>query len=360
MHRRSLVAAAAAAPALAAPAVAQTQNPEIRWRLTSSFPRNLDILFGASENLSRRVAQLTDNRFQIRAFPAGEVVPALQVLDAVGAGTVECGQTALYYYIGKDTAFAFFTALPFGLNTRQMTAWLRHGGGNELCAELLRDYGCLGLPFGETGAQMGGWFRKEIRGMEDLQGLKFRIAGFAGNVFQKMGAVPTQIGAADIYPSLERGTLDAAEFVGPYDDEKLGFVRVARYYYAPGFWEASARGHLLVNGRAWEALPETYKAALETACAEGVMDMSSRYDAANPQAMRRLIAAGAQLRTWPREVMQAAWKASHELYEETGARNPRFRRIWENYRAWRDDQYQWFRVAENSFENFAYPAAAAR
>mgnify|MGYP002621826119 CR=1 FL=1 len=360
MNRRSLIGVAAAAPAvLAAPALGQSQAPEIRWRLPSSFPRNLDILFGGAELVSRRVAQLTDNRFQIRTFPAGEIVPALQVLDAVQAGTVECGQTALYYYTGKDPSFAFFTSLPFGLNARQMTAWLRHGGGDQLCAELLRDYGIHGIPLGDTGAQMGGWFRREIRSAEDLQGLKFRIAGFAGNVFQKIGAVPTQIGAADIYPALERGTLDAAEFVGPYDDEKLGFVRVARYYYAPGFWEASARGHLVVNQRAWEALPDTYKAALEVACAEAVLDLPARYDAANPLAMRRLVAAGAQLRVWPREVMQAAWRAAHELYEETGAQNPRFKRIWESYRSWRDDQYQWFRVAENSFENFAYAAAAA-
>lgn len=358
MHRRILLSGAAAGPVFAAPALAQTQTPEVRWRLTSSFPRSLDILYGGTEVLARRVAHLTDNRFQIRTFPAGEIVPGLQVLDAAQNGTVECGQTALYFYTGKDTAFAFFTAIPFGLNTRQMTAWLRHGGGNEMCDELCRDYGIHAIPFGETGAQMGGWFRNEIRSLADLQGLKFRIAGFAGNVFQKLGSTPTQIAASDIYPSLERGTLDAAEFVGPNDDEKLGFARVARFYYAPGFWEASARGHLVINRRAWDALPPTYQAALDVACSEGVLDMVSRYDAANPVALRRLIAAGTQLRTWPREVMQAAWRASHELYEETGARNPRFKKIWESYRAFRGDQFQWFRVAENSLENFSYAAAA--
>jgi TRAP-type mannitol/chloroaromatic compound transport system substrate-binding protein len=362
MQRRTMLGAAAVATpaALSAPAIAQTANPEVRWRLTSSFPRNLDILYGGSEVLARRVAQLTDNRFQIRTFPAGEVVPGLQVLDAVQAGTLECGQTAQYYYTGKEQAFAFFTSAPFGLNARQMTAWLRRGGGDTLANELLRDFSCIGLPFGETGAQMGGWFRNEVRSPSELNGLKFRVAGFAGSVFQRLGAVPTQIAAGDIYPALERGTLDAAEFIGPYDDEKLGFARVARFYYAPGFWEASARGHLLVNQRAWDALPATYKAALETAAAEGVLDMVSRYDDQNPQALRRLVAAGAQLRAWPREVMQAAWRASHELYEETASQNPRFRKVWESYRSYRDDQYQWFRVAENSFENFAYAAAQAR
>ncbi len=359
MNRRALMGGVAAAPALAMPALAQAM-PEVRWRLPSSFPKNLDILYGGSEVFARRVAQLTDNKFQIRAFGAGEIVPALQVLDAVQGGTVEIGQTALYYYIGKDPSFAFFTAVPFGLNARQMTAWLRQGGGADLANELLADYGIHGIPFGETGAQMGGWFRNEIRSMADISGLKFRIAGIAGNVFQKMGAVPTQIGAADIYPALERGTLDAAEFVGPYDDEKLGFARVARNYYAPGFWEASARGYLTINKRAWEALPQLYRHAIECAAMEATFDMSARYDDANPQALRRLIAQGAQLRTWPREVMQAAWRATHELYEEMGAQNPRFKRIWESYRRYRDDQYQWFRVAENSFENFAYVAAAQR
>ena len=360
MNRRSLIgtAAAAAPTLLAAPALAQTQNPEIRWRLTSSFPRNLDILFGGAEMLSKRVAELTDNRFQIRVFPAGEIVPGLQVLDAVQNGTVECGQTALYYYIGKDPAFTFFTSIPFGGNMRQQGAWMKKGGGNEMCADLLREYNCVGILLGETGTQMGGWFRNELRGLADLQGLKFRVAGYAGNVFQRMGAVPTLIAASDIYPALERGTIDGAEFVGPHDDEKLGFVRVARFYYAPSFWEPCARGHLIINQRQWETLPAAYKAALEVACAEGELDMVARYDHANPQALRRLVANGAQLRAWPRDIVQAAWRHTHEFFDETGSRNPRFKRIWEAYRPYRDEQFQWFRVCENAYDNMAFPAAA--
>jgi TRAP-type mannitol/chloroaromatic compound transport system substrate-binding protein len=246
------------------------------------------------------------------------------------------------------------------LNARQNLAWMRHGGGDQLAAELFRDYNLVGFPAGDTGAQMGGWFRNEIRTVEELRGLKFRIAGLAGQVFQRLGAVPTQVAAGDIYPSLERGTLDAVEFVGPYDDEKLGFVRVARNYYAPGFWEAGAHLHLIVNQRAFDALPASYKSALEVACAEADSDMLARYDHLNPQALRRLVAAGAQLRFWPREILQAAWREAHGLYEEMGSRNERFRRIWTAYRAYRDEQYQWFRVAENSYDNFAFPAAAQR
>jgi TRAP-type mannitol/chloroaromatic compound transport system substrate-binding protein len=358
MHRRLLLGtAAAAAAAPAAPALAQS-TPEVRWRLSSSFPRSLDVLFGTAERISARVAALTENRFRIQVFPAGEIVPGLQVLDAVQAGTIEAGHTAAYYYIGKDPSFAFFTAMPFGLNARMNTAWMNHGGGNALAAELFKDYNIHAMPAGDTGAQMGGWFRNEMRSLDDLKGLKFRIAGLAGQVFQRLGAVPTQIAAGDIYPALERGTLDAVEFVGPHDDEKLGFVRVARNYYAPGFWEAGARLHLMAGQRAWDALPQPYREAVEVACGEANAEMLARYDHLNPQALRRLIAAGAQLRFWPRDVMQAAWRETHGLYEELSGRNERFRRIWNAYRAYRDEEYQWFRVSENSFDNFAFVQAA--
>ena len=360
MNRRLVLGAAASAPMLAAPALAQTQNPEIRWRAPSSFPKNLDILYGGLEYLSRRVAQMTDNRFRIQPFAAGEIVPPLQILDALQQGTVECGQTASLYYVGKDPTFAAFTAIPFGMNMRQMSAWMREGGGNQLAAELYRDYNVVGIPFGDTGAQMGGWFRKEMKTLDDLKGLKFRISGFAGHMFNKLGANAIQIPGADIYPALERGTIDAAEWIGPYDDEKLGFARVARYYYAPGFWEGSSRGVFMINQRAYDTLPDSYKHVLDVACGEATMNMSAQYDDANPKALRRLIAGGAQLRAWPREIMQAAWKAANDLYEETAVQNPRFKKLWASYKPYRDEQFQWFRVCENYYENFAFAAAAAR
>jgi TRAP-type mannitol/chloroaromatic compound transport system substrate-binding protein len=356
MHRRLVLGTAAVAP-LATPALAQTQNPELRWRLTSSFPKNLDVLYGGCEVLARKVAQATDNKFQIRCFAAGEIVPGLQVLDALQTGTVECGQTASLYYVGKDPSFAAFTCVPFGLTLRQMSSWLTYGGGNELAAELYRDYNVVGIPMGETSTQMGGWFRKEIKSLEDLKGLKFRTSGLNGHLFARLGAVPSQIAGTDIYPSLERGVIDAAEWVGPYDDEKLGFARIAHYYYAPGFWEPSSRGVLMINRQAYETLPQHYRHILEQAANDVTVDMVARYDMKNPEALRRLVAGGTQLRVWPREVMQAAWRAAHELYEETGAQNPRFKRIWESMRHHRDDQSQWFRVAENTYENFAYTAA---
>ena len=360
MDRRLFFAAggAAAAAPLAAPALAQTQNPEIRWRMPSSFPRNLDVLFGSCEHLSRRVAQLTEGRFRITPFPAGEIVPALQVLDAVQGGTVECGHTPSLFYVGKEPALAFFACVPFGLTARQMGAWLRHGGGLALAQEIFRPFDAAFLSMGDTGTQMGGWFRREVRSLQDLQGLKFRVSGFAGNLFERLGVVATQIAPGDIYPSLERGVIDAAEFIGPYDDEKLGLNRIARFYYAPGFWEPCSRGGFIANLRAWEALPAHYRHAVEVACSEIDVDQPARYDAWNPPALRRLVAGGAQLRAWPREVLQAAWRESNALYEETAGRNPQFRKVWDSYKPWRSEQFQWFRVAENTYDNFAFAAAA--
>ncbi len=359
MNRRLILgAAAASAPAvLAAPALAQS-NPEVRWRFQSSFPRNLDVLYGTAERIAARVAALTENRFRITTFPAGEIVPALQVLDAVQAGTIEAGHTAAYWYIGKEPGLAFFTAIPFGLNTRQMTAWMRHGGGQQLADQLFADYNITMLPAGDTGAQMGGWFRNEIRTQQDVQGLKFRISGLAGQVFQRMGAAPTLVAPADIYPALERGTIDATEFVGPHDDERLGFFRVARFYYAPGFFEPSARLSFMANRRAMEALPAQYREALSIACAEADSEMVSRYDHLNPIALRRLVAAGAQLRFYSREILQLAWRSNEALMADLAGQNARFRTIWESYRPYRSELFQWFRVAENSFDNFAFAAAA--
>jgi TRAP-type mannitol/chloroaromatic compound transport system substrate-binding protein len=355
MNRRALMGAAATAPVLATPALAQTM-PEVRWRVQSSFPRVFDVLYGQLEKISARVAQLTENRFRIQPFPAGEIVGGLQVLDAVQAGTMEGGHTASYYYIGKDLAFAPFTAMTFGLNTRQLTAWFRYGGGNDLANDFFREYNVVAHTAGDTGAQMGGWFRNEITSLEQLRGLKFRITGLAGQLFTRLGAAPTLIAPADIYPSLERGVIDAAEFVGPHDDERANYVRVARFYYAPGFWEPGARLHFMMNQRAHAALPDVYKHAIEVACAEADSDMVARYDALNPQALRRLVAAGAQLRFWPRPILEAAWRANEEMVAELSRQNPKFGRIMESYNRFRGDQFQWFRIAENSFDNFAFSA----
>ena len=364
MKRRQFLRGAGvglAGTAVAAPALAQAQ-PRIRWRMASSFPKSLDTLFGSAEQIASRVSKMTDGRFEIRVFAAGEIVPALQVFDAVQNGTVECGQTASYYYVGKNPALAFDTTLPFGMNCRQQNAWMYYGGGLKLTRELFKQYNIVNFPCGNTGAQMAGWYRKEIKSVADLKGLKFRIGGLGGQVLAKLGVVPQQIGGPDIYPALEKGTIDAAEWVGPYDDEKLGFHKVAKFYYYPGWWEGSAQLSIYVNIKQWELLPKSYQEALEVACAEANIHMVAKYDANNTAALRRLVAGGAQLRAFPRPVLEACYKAAHELYGELSEKSPDFKKIYAAWSKFRDDQYLWFRVAENTYDNFVYsvkrPAAA--
>jgi TRAP-type mannitol/chloroaromatic compound transport system substrate-binding protein len=354
MKRRDFVTGAGLGLAASAvPARAQSQ-PQIRWRMASSFPKSLDTLYGTAEQLAGRVSRLTEGRFEIRVFAAGEIVPALQVLDAVQNGTVECGQTASYYYIGKNPAFAFDTALPFGMNARQQNAWMYYGGGLKLTRELFSQFNIVNFPCGNTGTQMAGWYRKEIKSVADLKGLKMRVAGLGGQILAKLGVVPQQIGGADIYPALEKGTIDAAEWVGPYDDEKLGFQKVAKFYYYPGWWEGSAQLSIYVNAKQWASLPRPYQEALEVACAEANVNMLARYDAKNTEALRRLVGQKAQLRAFPPAVMEACYKVAQELYAEFSGKYPEWKKIYGPWNQFREDQYLWFKVAENHFDNFVY------
>jgi TRAP-type mannitol/chloroaromatic compound transport system substrate-binding protein len=360
MQRRSflkgaggLSAGLAAATGLGAAggAIAQT-GPQVRWRMASSFPKSLDTIYGASETIARTVAEATGGNFQIQVFAGGELVPPFGVVDAVQNATVECTHTAGYYFFGKDPTFAFCCAVPFGLNARQQNAWMIQGGGLDLMRDFLKDYNIINFPAGNTGAQMGGFFRKEINTVEDLKGLKLRVGGFAGTVLAKLGAVPQQIAGGDIYPSLEKGTIDAAEWVGPYDDEKLGLAKVAKFYYYPGWWEGGPQMDLFVNRDAYAALPKEYQEILAAASATANAEMLAKYDVNNPKALRRLVAAGVQLRPFSRDIMNAAWKAANEVYAETSEKNPRFKKVYEPWKAFRDEQVLWFRVAEQNFDSF--------
>jgi TRAP-type mannitol/chloroaromatic compound transport system substrate-binding protein len=354
MERRSFIkkaTAGAAAGAIAAPALAQSQ-PTLNWRLASSFPKSLDTIFGAAETFSQRVSALTNGKFNIRVFAGGEIVPALQVMDAVQAGTVEMGHTASYYYFGKDPTFAFDCAVPFGLNSRQQTAWINQGGGMQLMREFFKDYGIVNFMGGNTGCQMGGWFRKEVKTVQDLNGLKMRIGGFAGRVMQRLGLVPQQIAGGDIYPALEKGTIDAAEWVGPYDDEKLGFFKVAPHYYAPGWWEAGPQLSFYMGIKEWEKLPKDYQAAVEAASAEAHIVMQAEYDAKNPGALARLLKNGVKLHTFSKEIMDACNKAATEVMDEEAAKNAKFKKIYEPWKRFRQDQNQWASVAEAPLQNY--------
>jgi TRAP-type mannitol/chloroaromatic compound transport system substrate-binding protein len=354
MKRRQFLKAAglgAAATAIAKPAIAQSA-PTIKWRLAASWPKSLDTLFGACETLSKYVAEATDNKFQIQPFAAGEIVPALQVLDAAQNGTVEMCHTATYYYIGKDPTWALFCAVPFGLNTRQQNAWFYDGDGMKLMNEFGKKYNVHSLVGGNTGAQMGGWFRKEIKTVDDLKSLKMRIGGWAGKTLQKLGVVPQQLAGGDIYPALEKGTIDATEWVGPYDDEKLGFHKVAPYYYYPGWWEGGTAQHFMINLPTWNELPKNYQAIVAAAAGFANVEETGRYDARNPAALKRLVAAGTHLRPFSQPIMEACLTASNEVNAETSAANADYKKVWESVHTFRNDEYLWWQVAEYSYDTF--------
>jgi TRAP-type mannitol/chloroaromatic compound transport system substrate-binding protein len=354
MKRRDFIKATGlgvAGAAVAAPAIAQSM-PELKWRMTTSWPKSLDTLQGGAELLARTVAEATDNKFQIQVFASGEIVPGLQVVDAVQNATVEMGHTASYYYFGKDPTFGFGTSIAFGPNARINQGWYTLGGGKEVLNEFYKNYNIISFLAGNTTCQMGGWFRKEINSVDDLNGLKFRIGGFPGRVLQKLGAVPQQIAAGDIYPALEKGTIDAAEWVGPYDDEKLGFYKVAPHYYYPGWWEGGSMLLAFVNLDKWNALPKSYQAILQQAGHYINTWMIAKYDEVNPPAIKRLLSNGTKLHGFSPAIMEACFKSAKELHDEISQTNAGFKKTYESLNAFTNNAYQWFQVAELGYDSF--------
>lgn len=357
--RRSLLAAAAAAPMLPAAALAQTGGPGMVWRLTSRFPKALDTAFVAAEVFAAAVADMTDGRFQIRVYPPGELAPANKALDVVADGTVELCHTRSYDYVARDPTFAFGSGLPFGLNSRLQNAWLGAAGGNDLLEPFYRRHGVVGIPAGNTGTQMGGWFKRELRGPEDLKGLKMRISGFAAMVVAKLGVDPKSMGGAEILAALETDQLDAAEWIGPHDDERLGYWKAAKFYYYPGWWECGTSAHIFINATKWDALSPSYKAVLKAAAAQANAYMQEQYDTLNPAAIKRLVGNGVELRAFPQDIMQAGYAAAGELYAALSARGPEFKRIYEHWSAFRADGYLWWLVNEIAMDAFMVRARAS-
>jgi TRAP-type mannitol/chloroaromatic compound transport system substrate-binding protein len=354
MERRGFIKNAGIAGVLAAgtaPAIVGAQAA-IRWRLASSFPKSLDTIYGAAEIFAKQVGAMSGGKFQITVAAPGEIVPAFGVVDAVQAATVEMAHTAPYYFFGKDPTFALGCAIPFGLNSRQMTAWMFEGNGMKLMREFYAKYNIVNFVGGNTGAQMGGWWRKEIKSLADLKGQKFRTGGFGGRVMERIGAIPQNIPGGEIYQALEKGTIDAAEWVGPYDDEKLGFNKVAPNYAYPGFWEGGPQLDFYVNDKAFNGLSAEYKAMIEAAATHAATEMQARYDARNPAALKRLVSGGTKLFRFPKDVMDSAFKEAMALYSELSGTNPAWKKIYEDYSAFRRDSNLWFRFAESGFDDF--------
>jgi TRAP-type mannitol/chloroaromatic compound transport system substrate-binding protein len=353
MDRRSLIKHAGVAGVLAAGiAPAVHAQAAVRWRLASSFPKSLDTIYGGAETFARHVRTISGGKFEISVHAAGELMPAFGVVDGVQQGSIEAAHTAPYYFFGKDETFAIGGAIPFGLNSRQMSAWTFEGGGLKLMREFYAKYNIINFACGNTGAQMGGWFRKEIKSVADMKGLKFRVGGFAGKVIERLGGVPQNIPGGEIYQALEKGTIDAAEWIGPYDDQKLGFNKVAPNYYYPGWWEGGLQLDLYINQKAYDALSPEYKGIVEAASAAAHVDMQARYDARNPTALKQLVAAGAKLRPFPADVMNAAFKESMDLYAELSSKNENWNKVYTEYSKFRGDQNLWFRFTEATFDRF--------
>lgn len=335
----------------AAPAIVHAQA-NIRWRLASSFPKSLDTIFGAAEDFSKQVSEMSGGRFQISVHAGGELMPAFGVVDAVQSATVEMAHTAPYYFFGKDPTFAIGCAIPFGLNSRQMTAWMYDGNGLALMREFYARYNIISFPGGNTGAQMGGWWRREIKSLADMKGAKFRIGGFGGRIIERIGGVPQNIPGGEIYQALEKGTIDAAEWVGPYDDLKLGFNKVAPNYAYPGFWEGGPQLDFYINDKAFNGLSAEYKAIITNAASHAHTAMQGKYDSRNPAALKSLVASGTKLFRFPKDVMDTAFKEAQAVYSELNDTNPAWKKVYGDYANFRRDQNLWFRFNEASYDDF--------
>ena len=354
MDRRSLIKHAGIAGVLAAGvAPAVHAQAAVRWRLASSFPKSLDTIFGSAEMLSKTVKALSGGKFEISVHPAGELMPAFGVVDALQSDTIDMAQSAAYYFTGKDPAFAFSCAVPFGLTARQNISWKKYGNGGKLLDAFFEKYNFHTASAGNTGTQMGGWYRKEIKTVADLKGLKMRLGGgLFGEAMQKLGVVAQNMPAGDVYQALEKGTLDAVEFVGPYDDEKLGFNKVAPYYYYPGWWEGGAELEFFINTKAYAALSPEFQAIVDAAAAVAARDMTAKYDAVNPIALKKLVGAKTQLKAFSKEIMDAGFKASMEVFAEHEAKSAEFKTIHQSMRSFQRDQLLWARYSELRYDNY--------
>ena len=320
--------------------------PRIQWRAIASWPKALDTIFGGLVSICDRVKELSDGRFVITPHTAGEIVGALEVMDAVQLGTVECGHSSSYYYIGKHRGLAFGTSVPFGLTAQQQNTWLYAGGGLTAIQAIYRGFNIINFPAGNTGTQMGGWFKREIKTLNDLQGLKMRIPGLGGEVMARLGVSVQVLPGSEVFLALDRGTIDAAEWVGPYDDAKLGLNRAANFYYYPGWWEPGSTLDFFVNLDAWNRLPKAYQAFIQLAAQEANFAMLAKYEFLNTQGLQKLIASGTQLRKYPDTVMQKAKSTTDELFADFTATDANFKAVYEPWQAFQKQVIDWNQTNE--------------
>ncbi len=323
---------------------------QFNWKMVTTWPRNFPGLGTSPQRLAQWVEQMSAGRLVIEVFGAGEIVPAMQVFDAVSQGTAQMGHGAAYYWGGKLPVAAFFTTVPFGLTAQEMNAWLYHGGGMELWRKAYEPFNLVPLAAGNTGVQMAGWFNREIHDMDDIVGLKMRIPGLAGKVFERAGGVAVTIPGGEIYTSLQTGVIDATEWVGPYNDRAFGLHEVGKYYYYPGWHEPGPTLELLVNKSAWEQLPADLQQIVTVAARAVNQDMLDEYTALNNQALQQLVQKhGVQLRKLPDKVLARLQQISSQVVAEMAAEDPQVAEVYRSYQEFRANVESYHRISEQAY-----------
>lgn len=332
---------------------ASSEPPKVfHWKLVTTWPKNLPALGTAPEHLAELVDVMSAGRLKIKVYGAGELVPAFEVFDAVSQGTAEMGHGAAYYWRGKIPVAAVFATVPFGMNAQEMNGWLHHGGGLELWRELYAPFGLVPMAAGNSGVQMAGWFNREINSLADIQGLKMRIPGLGGEVFQRAGGVAVAMPGGEMFTALQTGAIDATEWVGPYNDLALGLHTIAKYYYYPGWHEPGPTLEAIVNKDAWDSLPEDLQAILENAARAINQDMLDEFTARNKDALKTLVEEhGVEVRRLPDDVLARFKELSAEVVAETAAGDELAERILDSYRTFQTDVANYHRISEQAYIN---------
>lgn len=333
---------------------ANAQRSSFTFEMVTSWPTSLDTLYGTAENVARYIQEASDGDITIQVYPAGAQIGALEVYDAVSTGAFAMAHTAPYYFINKDPAHGFFTAVPFGMDSQQFNAWMYSGNGDALQQELLAPDDLVAFPAGNTGSQTGGWFKREINTVADLQGLSMRFPGFGGQVMGRVGMNVQNIPGGELYLALDTGVIDAADWVGPYDDQILGLNRAAPYYYFPSWAEPGPGVVVYMNKGMFEGLPADLQGVVRDACARGNVEMLSAYDTKNYTALQELIASGTEIRLFSDELLSAFAQATEEIHAENAANSANYQRIHDDYRTFMENVRAWTKVTYNAYNEFIF------
>jgi TRAP-type mannitol/chloroaromatic compound transport system substrate-binding protein len=328
------------------------EQQSFHWKMVTTWPKNFPGLGTGANSLASLIGEMSGGRLTVKVYGANELVPAFEVFDAVSSGTAELGHGAAYYWKGKSEAAQFFAAVPFGMTAQEMNAWLYYGGGMQLWAEVYAPFGVLPTAAGNTGMQMGGWFNKEINGVEDLDGLKMRIPGLGGEVLKRAGGTPVNLPGGEIFTSLQSGTIDATEWVGPYNDLAFGLYKAAQYYYYPGWHEPGTTLECLLNKQAFEALPADLQSIVSNACRVANADMLAEYTARNNTALQTLVNEHhVDVREFPKPVLDKLRTISEEVVAEIAAQDDLSAKVFESYQRFRKQVVAWHDISERTYLN---------